>query len=785
MTPGALGHHLLEDLLEPGPLLVGQLAADPHHRAAGHVHQVAAGQADLAGQPGALVPDRVLGHLDQDRLAGLERGLDPLGLALQAAGVEVHLARVQDGVAALADVDEGGLHRGQHVLHLAEVHVADEGLVAGLVHVVLDEHPVLEHPDLGPLAALPDHHDPVHRLAPGQELRLGDDRRAPAARVAALPAPLALGLQPGGSPDRLDLARRARRRRGRAARARRCSADRPGLPGRRPAALPRGARRLRRRRLAVVLVVVLGAPSASAAARAVRRPAARSPPLLGRGLPVAGARLLPGVGCPLLGVGTLAARAADPGARRRRPWPSGSASSCSAAAGRPRRAPRRRLSGRLAATAAGVPGLSLGRRLEDHLGRLERRGRAPARRRRLRGRRRLPAGARPPARATGRRPERRFLPGQRSGGCGRPVQARRLRRAPPPPGSRSVWRTARPRPGRRRGVPGGAASVLDVSAGRRVARRRPLAAGAHRPPACPGGGRRAGLRPSAVSYLLASWRRCAPHRWVLHRSARSRASGLSPVRLPGAEDRSGASAPRGSWSHAPAGRAPAVGRFRSEARCLYLVVVPCPGPAAAWPTRTVAADRPARQVRALRRGRWPPPCRAALAPAGSPAVVTTARGRPPGGVRPGCRQAVRQVLHAEQPFEVLHSRRPASSAAHRSVSIVITAARASIRRIPLAGQALDFQAAAGEEGVRRPRPASSGSTPGSTTCHATPPAAGAARDAGPSITSITSIPSGRAASSRSRTSEAAHASVRQSPGTRPHSLSPSGPHQRKRSSGAA
>jgi hypothetical protein len=105
---------------------VGQLAADAHHRAAGHVHQVAAGQADLAGQPGALVADRVLGHLDQDRLAGLEGGLDPLGLALQAAGVEVHLAGVQDGVAALADVDEGGLHRGQHVLHLAEVHVADE-----------------------------------------------------------------------------------------------------------------------------------------------------------------------------------------------------------------------------------------------------------------------------------------------------------------------------------------------------------------------------------------------------------------------------------------------------------------------------------------------------------------------------------------------------------------------------------------------------------------------------------------------------------------------------------
>ncbi len=61
----AVWHHLLEDLLQPGPLLVGQLAADTHHGRAGHVDQIAAGQAHLAGQPRSLVPDRVLGHLDQ------------------------------------------------------------------------------------------------------------------------------------------------------------------------------------------------------------------------------------------------------------------------------------------------------------------------------------------------------------------------------------------------------------------------------------------------------------------------------------------------------------------------------------------------------------------------------------------------------------------------------------------------------------------------------------------------------------------------------------------------
>src|SRR6266581_4172845 len=203
--PGVLRHDLLQDLLQPGPLGVGQLPADPGHPRARHVDQVAAGQAYLAGQPGALVADRVLGGLHEDRLARLERGLDALGLAFQPAGIEVDLARIQDGVPALADVDERGLHGGQHVLHLAEVDVADIGLVARLVHVVLDKDPVLEHRDLGPVAVLPHDHDPVHGLAPGEELGLGDDRRAPAARLAALAPPLPLGLQPGRAAYPLDV----------------------------------------------------------------------------------------------------------------------------------------------------------------------------------------------------------------------------------------------------------------------------------------------------------------------------------------------------------------------------------------------------------------------------------------------------------------------------------------------------------------------------------------------------------------------------------------------------
>src|SRR3712207_8438434 len=53
-------------------------------------------------------------------VAGLQRLLDRALLAREAGRVPVDLAGVQDGVAALADVDERRLHAGQHVLHAAQ-----------------------------------------------------------------------------------------------------------------------------------------------------------------------------------------------------------------------------------------------------------------------------------------------------------------------------------------------------------------------------------------------------------------------------------------------------------------------------------------------------------------------------------------------------------------------------------------------------------------------------------------------------------------------------------------
>ena len=198
---------LLEQRLEPVALGVGQLAGDAGGGAVGHVDQEPAGQADLAGQPGALVPDRVLGHLHQHRLAGREHRLDLAGLAVLVARARdpVDLAGVQDGVAAAADVDERRLHGRQHVLDPAEVDVADQRGLRLAGDVVLDQDLVLEHADLGEVVALADDHDPLDGLAAGQELGLADDRCAAATGLAALTAALLLGLEPGRARDGGDL----------------------------------------------------------------------------------------------------------------------------------------------------------------------------------------------------------------------------------------------------------------------------------------------------------------------------------------------------------------------------------------------------------------------------------------------------------------------------------------------------------------------------------------------------------------------------------------------------
>ena len=70
---------------------------------------------------------------------------------------------------------------------------------------MLDEDLVLQHGDLGAVLHPSDDHDPFDAFPTGEELRLGDDRRAPPSGIAALPPSLPLGLQARGALDRSHL----------------------------------------------------------------------------------------------------------------------------------------------------------------------------------------------------------------------------------------------------------------------------------------------------------------------------------------------------------------------------------------------------------------------------------------------------------------------------------------------------------------------------------------------------------------------------------------------------
>ena len=226
----ARGHNSLEDLLQASALLVRQLAGDAHHGSAGNKDQVAAGQRDLRGQAGALVTDRILRHLNEDRITGLQCRLDTTGLALHADGVPVDLAGVQNCVASAAHVDECRFHRGKHVLDAAQVDVADHRGLRAARNVVLDEQAVFEDRNLVEAVLVADDHRALDRLAASEELGFRDGV-ATATFAAAFAAAHLLRLQAGGPLQGLDLVRgiAAFLGRGRAARAAATTATTGGL----------------------------------------------------------------------------------------------------------------------------------------------------------------------------------------------------------------------------------------------------------------------------------------------------------------------------------------------------------------------------------------------------------------------------------------------------------------------------------------------------------------------------------------------------------------------------
>ena len=140
------GLHAVEDLAEPLAFLVRQPLGDAVGLGVGDEDHESTGEGDLLGQPGALVPDGVLGHLAEDQLLRLEDVLDAgIGLDLEIVGVEVDVAAVQHRVLGCRDVDERRFHAGEHVLDPTEIDVAVDlaDVVGRARHVVLDERPAL------------------------------------------------------------------------------------------------------------------------------------------------------------------------------------------------------------------------------------------------------------------------------------------------------------------------------------------------------------------------------------------------------------------------------------------------------------------------------------------------------------------------------------------------------------------------------------------------------------------------------------------------------------------
>ena len=192
----ALGQLVLQNLLQARTLGVGQLTGNTGHRTTRHVHQEATGQGNLAGQAGTLVTNRVLGDLHQNRIAGLQGVLNLAGRTVQTGDIPVDLARVQHSVAAASNVNERSFHGRQDVLHLTQVHVANQGILLGLGYEVLSQHAVLKHTNLDAAVLLTNQHLTVHGLAASQELSLGHDVAA-ATQGAGLAAAHTLRLQAG------------------------------------------------------------------------------------------------------------------------------------------------------------------------------------------------------------------------------------------------------------------------------------------------------------------------------------------------------------------------------------------------------------------------------------------------------------------------------------------------------------------------------------------------------------------------------------------------------------
>ena len=176
-----LGQQVLQPLAQRLALrLVADALRDADVRVLRQVDEEPPGEAHLRGQPRALGADRVLDHLDEQRLALVQDALDRLLLAAVAVlPVLPDVGDVQERRALEADLDECALHAGQHARDAAQVDVADEAARARALHVQFLHDALLEHRHAGFLRRDVDEDLVGHHAPPDGCAR--DGRRQPAA----------------------------------------------------------------------------------------------------------------------------------------------------------------------------------------------------------------------------------------------------------------------------------------------------------------------------------------------------------------------------------------------------------------------------------------------------------------------------------------------------------------------------------------------------------------------------------------------------------------------------
>ena len=134
------------------PCLTGNQNMCADAAATGHIHQISGRDGDESREARALGADRILEHLHQQLVAFADQTLyvrlTPVADDLAVYGflvyrIPVDVARVQKRRALQTDLEERGLHPGQHPRYLGFVDVADQTSASRPLDKNLLQHAVL------------------------------------------------------------------------------------------------------------------------------------------------------------------------------------------------------------------------------------------------------------------------------------------------------------------------------------------------------------------------------------------------------------------------------------------------------------------------------------------------------------------------------------------------------------------------------------------------------------------------------------------------------------------